>query len=101
MISRGKSTSRVMSLDGDEMNKLDKLIKKKKKKKKRSATANELANDVFEDIGKHVSDGTIRRYRRALGYRPHHQTITKSFILVQEKSKVFFSQRYQKKVVIL
>ena len=43
-----------------------------------------------------MSDRTIRRYRRALEYRPHHQTIKKSLTLVQEKSKMFFSQRYLK-----
>ena len=63
--------------------KLDKLIKKK-------ATVNELANDVFEDTGKHLSDC------RALGCRSYYQTIKKSLTLVQEKSKVFFSQRYLK-----
>ena len=86
MISGGKSTGHVTSLDGDKMKKLDKLIKKKP-----TATANELANDVFEDTGKHVSDRTIRRYRRALGYIPHHQTIKKSLTLVQEKSSVFLT----------
>ena len=60
-----------MSLDGGEVKKLDRLIKKKP-----TVTANELANNVFGDIDKHVSDRTVRRYHRALGYRAHHQTST-------------------------
>ena len=81
--------SRATSLNDDEMKNLDKLIKKKP-----TAIATELANDIFQDTDKRVSDRTIRRYRRALGYRSYHQSVKKSLTPVQEQSKLLFSQHY-------
>jgi hypothetical protein len=69
------------------MKNLDKLIKKKS-----TATVTELANDVFQDTDKRVSDRTIRRYRRALGDQPYHQSVKKSLTSGQEQSKLLFSQ---------
>lgn len=89
MISVRKPTGRPKSLDNDETKKLDKFITKKP-----TATSNALANDVLEETGKRVSGRTIRRYRRALGYRLHHQKIKKLLIPVQEESNIFFTTLY-------
>jgi hypothetical protein len=71
------------------MKKLDELIKRKP-----TATAIVLANEISQDIHKRVSVRTVRRYRRALGYRPCHQVVKKSLTSVQQQSKLSFAQKH-------
>ncbi|CAF1092874.1 unnamed protein product [Rotaria magnacalcarata] len=90
MINGGISAGQVMSPDDDdEMKNLNELIKKNP-----IVPATKIANDVLQETGKRVNDLTIRRYRRALGYRHYHQTLKKSFTSTQKESKIFFSQHY-------
>ncbi|CAF1275737.1 unnamed protein product [Rotaria magnacalcarata] len=88
-ISGGKSTGRPKSLNGNEIKKLDDLSKRKP-----TATATVLENDISQVVNKLVSIWTIRRYRRALGYRPYKQVVKTSLTPAQQQSKLLFAQIY-------
>ncbi|CAF1362278.1 unnamed protein product [Rotaria sp. Silwood1] len=72
-----------------KLKKLDALIKRKP-----TATATVLANDISQVVHKRVSIWTVRRYRRALGYRPYNQIVKKSLTSAQQQSKLLFAQKY-------
>jgi transposase len=83
-------SGRPSTMDPHMTSTLDKIIKRKP-----TATSADLCADLVRKSGRRVSERTVRRARRSLGYRPVHASVRPGLNSLQAAQRLRFCQKHR------